>query len=301
MTAPRRLRHRAADSSTLGPLQHLLRTRARVAPALQRRYRTVLAGGLGLALVAGVSGAAVVEEDAPAADTASLAALGLEVDHPASPGITVPEDEEVELGELEVDVELPKPDVTHVRDIQTASRNAERRAIAEREAAAAAQEAAAQTTQPSRTSGDEDDAGEPAEDDAQVTVSAGSGGERRAIGAMVNDYRAQNGLHTLERNGTLDQVAQSWAEWMAANQTLQHNPNYRSQIGSGWSAAGENIIRHTGGASMSSSAVTSWMVDWWKNSSVHRANMLNSKYTHVGVGYSMGPGGPYAVLLLGGR
>ena len=83
---------------------------------------------------------------------------------------------------------------------------------------------------------DEDDAGEPAEDDAQVTVSAGSGGERRAIGAMVNDYRAQNGLHALERNGTLEQVAQSWAEWMAANQTLQHNPNYRSQIGSGWSA-----------------------------------------------------------------
>src|SRR5690606_41412853 len=108
-------------------------------------------------------------------------------------------------------------------------------------------------------------------------------------------------LFRSERNGTLDQVAQSWAEWMAANQTLQHNPNYRSQIGSGWSAAGENIIRHTGGASMSSSAVTSWMVDWWKNSSVHRANMLNSKYTHVGVGYSMGPGGPYAVLLLGGR
>jgi len=301
VTAPRRLRHRAAAPSTLGALQQVVRRRSRVAQSLQRRYRTALAGGLGLALVAGATAGAAVD-DAPVADQADLAALGrMEVAHPASPGITVPADEEIDLGELDVDVELPKPDVSHVRDIRTASRNAERRAIAEREAAAAAEAAAAeQEAAPTRDDDGEDDAST-SEAEAPATVSAGSGGERGAIGAMVNDYRAQNGLHTLERNGTLDQVAQGWAEWMAANQTLQHNPNYRSQIGSGWSAAGENIIRHTGGASMSSSAVTSWMVDWWKNSSVHRANMLNSKYTHVGVGYSMGPGGPYAVLLLGGR
>jgi len=134
-----------------------------------------------------------------------------------------------------------------------------------------------------------------------ATASAGQGGERGSLASMVNNLRAQNGRNGLERDGTLDSVAQSWAEWMASNQTLQHNPNYRSQIGGGWSSSGENIVRNTGARNWSSGDITSWMFNWWANSSVHRANMLDGGYTHVGVGYAMGNGGPYAVLVFGGR
>lgn len=302
-------RHR---SSTVGtPVQRLLGARARVAPNLQRRYRAGLAGGLALVLVAGVSAAAVVEDD-PASARADLTALGLEVEHPALPGVAVPETEELEIGELEVDVELGKDEVWHLRDVQVAARNAERQALAEREAAAEAAAAAAREqqarTQPSRQQQSTQSEAAPAQESAPQpepqpqpqVASAGQGGERGSIASMVNGLRAQNGLSGLGRDGTLDSVAQNWAEWMAANQTLQHNPNYRSQIGGGWSRAGENIVRNTGAQSWSSGDITSWMFNWWANSAPHRANMLNTAYTHVGVGYAMGSGGPYAVLVFGG-
>ncbi len=279
--------------------ERLLPPRECVSAPLQRRYRVSLAGALAVVLVAGVSAAAVVDDDASAA-RADLAALGLETGHGVAPGITVPGSADLELEPMDVDVELSKGDIQDIPDAVAAieaEEEVERQAVAAREeAAAAASRSASRSQAPAAESSEE------ADDDAPAAaVSVGQGGERGAIGAMVNDFRAQQGLHTLGSDATLDQVAQGWAEWMAANQTLQHNPNYRSEIGGGWSAAGENIVRNTGGASMSSSAITSWMVDWWKNSSVHRANMLNSKYTHVGVGYAMGSGGPYAVLLLGGR
>lgn len=283
-------------------LAQLVRPREQVAPPLQRRYRASLAGALAVALVAGVSAAAVVEDDATAA-RADLAALGLETGEGVAPGITVPGSADLALAPMDVDVELSKVDVGDLPDVvaaieaeQEAQQEAERQAAAAREEAAAAASRSAPRSQASAAGPTED-----TEDEAPAAVSVGQGGERGAIGAMVNDFRAQNGVHTLGSDATLDQVAQGWAEWMASNQTLQHNPSYRSQIGGGWSASGENIVRNTGGASMSSSAITSWMVDWWKNSSVHRANMLNGKYTHVGVGYAMGSGGPYAVLLFGGR
>ncbi|WP_413450942.1 CAP domain-containing protein [Georgenia phoenicis] len=286
--------HAHRTASTVERLTRLLRPRDCVAPDLQRRYRSTLAGGLALVLVAGGAAAAVVDDDDATAARADLAALGLEAEQAVAPGVTVPGTAELEIAPMDVDVELSKTDIASIPEA-LASRQAEQEAVAAREAAAAAARSSARTAPPDAPSGGA------AATPAPAAVSVGQGGERGAIGAMVNDFRAQNGMHTLGSDPTLDQVAQGWAEWMAANQTLQHNPNYRSQIGAGWSAAGENIVRNTGGASMAPSAITSWMVDWWKNSSVHRANMLNGRYTHVGVGYAMGAGGPYAVLLFGGR
>lgn len=279
-----------------------LRPHERVAAPLQRRYRAGLGGALAVVLVAGASAAAVVDDDAASA-RADLAALGLETGHGVAPGISVPGSADLELAPMDVDVELSKDDIQDLPDVVAAieaEEEAARQAAAAREeAAAVASRSASRVGAPAAEAGG--DSGEEPDDAPAAAVSVGQGGERGAIGAMLNDFRAQNGMHTLGSDATLDQVAQGWAEWMASNQTLQHNPSYRSQIGGGWSASGENIVRNTGGASMSSSAITSWMVDWWKNSSVHRANMLNGKYTHVGVGYAMGSGGPYAVLLFGGR
>lgn len=301
MTGPR-----TKNAATSVQLQRLLRGRSRVSPPLQRRYRTALAGGLAVALVAGVSAAAVVEDEQAAGVRADLSALGLEAVHPVSPGVSVPEGEELAIEELAVDVELDKSEVWHLPDAQAAAREAERRALEEQRAAEAAQRSRAaqpRTAAPERSTEQRRDQ-QPAQQSApqpQVQASAGQGGERGSLASMVNNLRARNGLSGLGRDGTLDSVAQGWAEWMASNQVLQHNPNYRSQIGGGWSRSGENIVRHTGARSWSSGDITSWMFSWWSNSAPHRANMLNGAYTHVGVGYAMGSGGPYAVLVFGGR
>jgi len=263
------------------------------------RYRAGLAVGLAGTLVAGVAGASGLDENAAA--RADLAALGMEVEDPASPGITVPEDAEWQLEELDVAVELEKTEIWHLRDAQIAARNAARQALQEREAAAAQRAAQQAQERAAQQSADSDDSAADTSEEPVATASAGQGGERGSLASMVNNLRAQNGRNGLERDGTLDSVAQSWAEWMASNQTLQHNPNYRSQIGGGWSSSGENIVRNTGARNWSSGDITSWMFNWWANSSVHRGNMLDGGYTHVGVGYAMGNGGPYAVLVFGGR
>ena len=251
-------------------------------------------------------------DDEGAAARADLAALGMEVDEPTVPGITVPEDADWELEQLDVGVELEKSEIWHLRDAQIAARNAARQALQEQEAAAAqraqaqqaeqAQQAQQQAAQEDTGADTGADAGaQESSEEPAATASAGQGGERGSLASMVNNLRAQNGRSGLGRDGTLDSVAQNWAQWMASNQTLQHNPNYRSQIGGGWSSSGENIVRNTGAQNWSSGDITSWMFNWWSNSSAHRANMLNGKYTHVGVGYAMGSGGPYAVLVFGGR
>ncbi|QDB78538.1 CAP domain-containing protein [Georgenia wutianyii] len=294
MTSPRS--HRASTSvhALARPFQLLLRSRARVCPALQRRYRAALAGGLALTLTAAVSAAAVVEDDTASARTA-LAPISLEASADATaPGITVPEETDLVLSELDVDVELGKSEVEDLREAQAASRAAERQALEE--------VAAAETQAEQQAAAEEAPVAEeaPAAREAPAPVAAAEAGEQGALAAMVNDLRAQNGLGALARDAGLDSVAQGWAEWMAANQVLQHNPNYKSQIGAGWARSGENIVRNTGAAGWAPGEITSWMFNWWASSAPHRANMLGAEYTHVGVGYAMGAGGPYAVLVFGG-
>ena len=253
-------------------------------------------------LVGAVSAAAAVDDDAAELARADAVALNLEAE-PSAP-VIAPRVKDWGLDPIEVDVELDKQDVTHLRDAQAAARNAERQALAEQQAAeqqAAQQQAQQQPATQQQESAAEEPSDASASDPEAEPLAASAGGERGSLAGMVNSYRGQNGRAALSRNGTLDQVAQNWAQWMASNQTLQHNPNYASQIGGGWARSGENIVRNTGARSWSSGDITSWMFNWWRNSGVHRANMLNGAYTHIGVGYAMGSGGPYAVLLFGGR
>src|SRR5690625_7436477 len=48
-------------------------------------------------------------------------------------------------------------------------------------------------------------------------------------------------------------------------------------FGINYSSAGENIARGQGSAEQ--------VVDGWMNSSGHRANIMSSDFTHIGVGY----------------
>jgi hypothetical protein len=95
------------------------------------------------------------------------------------------------------------------------------------------------------------------------------------IYAETNAARTSAGLRALRHNTAMNAVAQAWAKQMAVNNSMSHNPNYSSQIPSGWSRASENVAYgYTSGT----------VVDAWLNSPGHRANIMGD-VTDVGIGY----------------
>jgi len=83
--------------------------------------------------------------------------------------------------------------------------------------------------------------------------------------ARTNAQRARYGLRPLRLDFGLQNSARRHAQWMSRNRTMQHTS----------APVAENIAM---GQNSSQEAVNSWM-----NSSGHRANILNSGYTRIGV------------------
>lgn len=100
-----------------------------------------------------------------------------------------------------------------------------------------------------------------------------SGGQQRLVD-LVNRDRAANGRGALVVNATLNNKAQAWAQQMANDGRISHS-TLTSGVPSCWRALGENV----GVASSVDGLHTAWM-----GSSGHRANILSSSYTHIGVG-----------------
>lgn len=121
---------------------------------------------------------------------------------------------------------------------------------------------------------------------APAVAPAAHASESGTIHSLMNQGRAGAGLGPLARNGALDQVAVNWANQMAAEGRMYHNPNYSSQIPGGWTRAGENVAygQPTGAA----------MFDAWWNSAGHKANMLGD-YTDVGIAFVQANGSTWGV------
>jgi uncharacterized YkwD family protein/spore coat assembly protein SafA len=101
---------------------------------------------------------------------------------------------------------------------------------------------------------------------------------------LVNQERAKNGLPSLKYDWELARVAEHKSLDMRSLGYFSHNsPTYGSPFdmmksyGIHYRAAGENIAQ---GQTSAQQVMNAWM-----NSSGHRANILNSSYTHIGVGY----------------
>lgn len=110
--------------------------------------------------------------------------------------------------------------------------------------------------------------------------------ERKVV-ELVNQERAQRGLAPLEVDAELSKVARVKSEDMRDKGYFSHeSPTYGSpfdmmrKFGIQFRAAGENIAA---GYPTPEAAVKGWM-----NSSGHRANILSSEFTHIGVGYAKG-------------
>ena len=101
---------------------------------------------------------------------------------------------------------------------------------------------------------------------------------------LVNEARISQGLSPLSHNWELSRVARYKSQDMKDNNYFSHtSPTYGSpfqmikDFGISYRSAGENIAR---GQRTPQAVFNGWM-----NSSGHRANILNSSYTHIGVGY----------------
>jgi uncharacterized protein YkwD len=92
--------------------------------------------------------------------------------------------------------------------------------------------------------------------------------------AATNASRSGAGLPALTENAQLDAVASAWAQKLAASNVLSHNPNIQTQVTS-WNNLGENV-----GMGPSVPALEQAFMA----SPDHRANILDTNYTQVGVG-----------------
>jgi uncharacterized YkwD family protein len=102
---------------------------------------------------------------------------------------------------------------------------------------------------------------------------------------LTNEQRRQNGLPGLQVDGDLTNMAQTKARDMLDNNYFSHtSPTYGSpfemmkRFGISYRFAGENIGK---GQQTAEQVVSDWM-----NSPGHRANILNSSFTHIGIGHT---------------
>lgn len=101
---------------------------------------------------------------------------------------------------------------------------------------------------------------------------------------LTNAERAKYGLSPLEIDNRLMAAAREKSEDMKKNQYFSHtSPTFGSPfdrlkaLGISYQSAGENIAK---GQKTAEEVVEAWM-----NSEGHRANILDSNFTHIGVGY----------------
>lgn len=125
------------------------------------------------------------------------------------------------------------------------------------------------------------------------TVSSSNLSYEQKVAELVNIERQKAGLSALTFDQSVSNVARTKSKDMAANNYFAHqSPTYGSagdmltRFGIKWSAWGENIAS---GQKTPEAVVTAWM-----NSPGHRANILSTNFSKIGVGYAVNSNGtPY--------
>ena len=104
------------------------------------------------------------------------------------------------------------------------------------------------------------------------------------VASLVNKERAKEGLAPLTIDWELARVAKYKSQDMHDKNYFSHtSPTYGSpfdmmkNFGISYNAAGENIAQGQKSATQ--------VMEAWMNSSGHRANIMDAKFTHIGVGY----------------
>lgn len=138
------------------------------------------------------------------------------------------------------------------------------------------------------------DTSDPAPETAPDTAPEVDNSMAQQVLALVNEERADAGLTAVQLDTSVQQAATVRATELAS--LFSHTrPDGSScftallQAGVNYQGAGENIAY---GQQTAQAVMTAWM-----NSTGHRENILNSKFTTLGVGYELINGTPYWVQL----
>jgi uncharacterized protein YkwD len=100
--------------------------------------------------------------------------------------------------------------------------------------------------------------------------------------AFINAKRADNGLDPLQLDPKLADVAHGWAHQLAEDKNLRHNPNVGDEIPNHYRTWGENV-GYAGSPSGLDQA-------WWESDG-HRANILGSNFSTVGIAFAVDENG----------
>lgn len=115
---------------------------------------------------------------------------------------------------------------------------------------------------------------------------------------LVNGVRAEYGLPPVSFNAALAAAAQGHANFIAQEGIYSHygvnGSTWQDRAAAagypGW--AGENLV---GGTRLTPQQG----VTWWRNSAIHFSNMLNPRWTEAGVGFAVGNGQNFYVMVFG--
>lgn len=105
---------------------------------------------------------------------------------------------------------------------------------------------------------------------------------------LVNAARASQSTPALQHDQTAQNKAQAWAEHLAQINKLQHS-NLASGMDNQWKRLGENV-----GYSTSS---ISRVHEQFMASSGHRSNILDRRFTHLGIGVAHANGRTFVVQM----
>ena len=133
----------------------------------------------------------------------------------------------------------------------------------------------------------------PAPVENNTGVSSSNLSYEQKVVELVNVERQKAGLPALKMDSEISNVARAKSKDMAVNNYFAHqSPTYGSagdmlkQFGISWYAWGENIA--------AGQRTPEIVVNAWMNSSGHRANILSSNFSKIGVGYVTNSSGrPY--------
>ena len=106
---------------------------------------------------------------------------------------------------------------------------------------------------------------------------------------LLDLHDEERGSGKLHIDTILSERAQEHAEWMADKERLQHS---RLKLDN-WRIMGENIAW---GQRSEEEVMNSWM-----RSRGHRANIMNKRFSHLGIGYAISEdGSPYWCVIFAG-
>ena len=272
----------------------------------KRTYRPkVLAAALGVGLT--ISGVAYAAQMEPESVSSAPAPVPL-TSSPASPGSSAAADRpgDAHPSQSARTRSAMRAKAARERAEQTAAlkaeRKAERRARQDRrkKSLTQASPSVTQTAEPTRPAAPETSsaASEPARQQTTAPRTRRPASEAPSSGRGIlggtNAARGNAGLPALGTSACLARMAQRHAERLAGAGTLYHQNLGNVMSSCGMSTAGENVAMN--------SSQPGDMVRQWLNSPGHRANMLSSRFSLIGIGVARASDGAwFGVQVFGDR